>query len=292
MSKSARTLKWLRGRVSPKRDFWRVLTAALTALIVVYALRLWVIGSGLGLVSSGDIWVLRLVTFWDVWALVYLRLTWLLIMHSSAQQTRKWALDQRTPPRPHLSILRSVILRVLRTLFLISRTSSLFFIVFVCLVSMALAIRLVPAIRDLDTTGGVSVAVMVALGVISAWGVLHSSFTLHYAYLYYRSEESAGGLAFPSEQSPDQLDFAYFAFTIATSFAVSDVNVTDRTIRRAVLGHQILSFFFNTSILALVINLFTSHLSLRSTSENPVYARFGEFTCFLGSALAVRKRKG
>jgi uncharacterized membrane protein len=258
VSKSARVLVWLRGRVSPQRDIWRVLTAALIALIVVYALRLWVIGSGLGLVTFGDIWVLRLVTFWDIWALVYLGLTWLLIMRSSAQQTRQWALDQRIPPHPHPSILRSVILRVLQALFLVSRTSSLFFIVFVSLVSMALAIRLVPAIRDMDTTGGVTVAVMAALGVISAWGVLHTSYALHYAYQYYRSEESAGGLAFPSEQDPDQLDFAYFAFTIATSFAVSDVNVTDRTIRRAVLGHQILSFFFNTSILALVINLFTS----------------------------------
>ena len=249
--------EWLRGRVSPKRDFWRVLTAALVALIVVYVLRLWIIGSGLGLVGFGEIWVLRLVTFWDIWALAYLGLTWLLIMLSSAQQTRQWALEQRIPPRPHLSILRSVILRVLRTLFLISRTSSLFFIVFVSLVSMALAIRLVPAIRDLDTMGGLSVAVMAALGVISAWGILHTSYALHYAYQYYRSEESAGGLAFPSEQSPDQLDFAYFAFTIGTSFAVSDVNVTDRAIRRAVLGHQILSFFYNTSVLALVINLVT-----------------------------------
>jgi uncharacterized membrane protein len=245
-------------RVGLQRDFWRVLTAALVALVVVYALRLWVIGAGLGLEGFGDIWVLRLVTFWDVWALVYLGLTWLLIMRSSAQQTRRWALDQRTPPSAHLSLPRSVVLRVLRTLLLASRTSSLFFIVFVSVVSMALAIGLVPAIRDLDTKGGLTVAVMAALGVISAWGVLHTSFTLHYAYLYYRSEGSAGGLAFPSEQNPDQLDFAYFAFTIAVSFAASDVDVTDRTIRRTVLGHQVLSFFFNTSILALVINLFTS----------------------------------
>jgi uncharacterized membrane protein len=244
-------------RVSPQRDFWRVLTAALIALIVVYTLRLWVIGFGLGLESFEDIWVLRLVTFWNVWALVYLGLTWLLIMRSSAQQTRQWALDQRIPPHPHLSILRSAILRVLRALFLVSRTSSLFFIVFVSLVSMALAISLVPDVRDMDTTSGVTVAFMAALGVISAWGVLHTSYALHYAFQYYRSEESAGGLDFPSEQDPDQLDFSYFAFTIATSFAVSDVNVTDGTIRRAVLGHQILSFFYNTSILALVINLFT-----------------------------------
>jgi uncharacterized membrane protein len=291
VSKSARVSEWLRGRVSPQRDFWRVLTAGLVALIVVSALRLWVVGSGLGLASSGDIWVLRLVTFWDVWAFVYLGLTWSLIMRSSAQQTRQWALDQRIPPRPHLSTVRSVIVRVLQALFLVSRASSLFFIVFVSLVSMALAIGLVPNVRDLETTAGVSAAAMAALGVISAWGVLHSSFALHYAYLYYRSEESAGGLAFPSEQSPDQLDFAYFAFTIATSFAVSDVDVTDRAIRRAVLGHQILSFFYNTSILALVINLFTSHVSLGSTSENREHARFGEFTYLLGSTLAIRKRK-
>lgn len=257
MSKAARVLEWLRGRVSPRRDFWRVLTAALMALIVVYVLRLWVIGSGLGLESFGDIWILRLVTFWNVWALVYLGLTWLLIMRSSAQQTRQWALDQRMPPHPHLSILRSVILRVLRALFLVSRTSSLFFIVFVSAVSMALAIRLVPAIRDLDTTGGFSVAAMAALGVISAWGILHTSYALHYAYLYYRSEASPGGLTFPGEPSPKQRDFAYFAFTIGTSFAVSDVDVTDDAMRQAVLGHQVLSFLYNTSILATVVTIAT-----------------------------------
>jgi uncharacterized membrane protein len=241
-------------------DFGRVLTAALIALIVVYALRLWVlwvIGSGLGLVTFWDIWTLRLVTFWDGWAITYLGLTWLLIIRSSAQQTRRWALDQRIPPRPHISILRSVILRVLQVLFLVSRTSSLFFIVFVSLVSLALAINLTPIVRDLETMRGASLAFMAALGVISAWAVLHTSYALHYAYLYYRSEESTGGLAFPGEQGPDQLDFAYFAFTIGTSFAVSDVNVTDSAIRRAVLGHQILSYFYNTSILATVITIIT-----------------------------------
>jgi uncharacterized membrane protein len=104
---------------------------------------------------------------------------------------------------------------------------------------------------------GVFLAFMAAIGVISAWGMLHTSYALHYAYLYYRSEESAGGLDFPNEQSPDQLDFAYFAFTIGTSVAVSDVDVTDRAIRRAVLGHQILSFFYNITILALAIDLVT-----------------------------------
>jgi len=133
----------------------------------------------------------------------------------------------------------------------------LVFIVFVSLVSLVLAFSLAPDVRDLESTPGASLAFMAALGVISAWGVLHTSFALHYAYLYYRSEESAGGLAFPGEQSPKQLDFAYFAFTIGTSFAVSDVDVTDSGIRQAVLGHQILSFFYNTTILAIVVTIIT-----------------------------------
>jgi uncharacterized membrane protein len=238
-------------------DIGRILIAAITALIVVYALRLWVMGVDLGLETSWDIWALRLMTFWVVWAVTYLGLTWYLLIRSSAQQTRRWALDQRIPLRPHLSILRSVALRVLRVLILVSRTSSLFFIVLVSLVSLVLAISLAPEVRDLQTTRGISLAFMAALGVVSAWGVLHTSYALHYAYLYYRSETSPGGLTFPGEQSPRQSDFAYFAFTIGTSFAVSDVDVTDDAMRQAVLGHQVLSFLYNTSILATVVTIAT-----------------------------------
>lgn len=238
-------------------DIGRILIAAITALVVVYALRPWAMGLDLGLKTSWDIWALRLMTYWVVWAVTYLGLTWFLLVRSSAQQTRRWALDQRLPPRPHLSILRSVALRILRVLFLVSRTSSLFFIVLVSLVSLVLAISLAPEVRDLQTTRGISLAFMAALGVVLAWGVLHTSYALHYAYLYYRSEESPGGLTFPGEQSPKQRDFAYFAFTIGTSFAVSDVDVTDDAIRQAVLGHQILSFLYNTSILATVVTITT-----------------------------------
>jgi hypothetical protein len=240
------------------RDLGRILTAALIALIVVYVLRRpWAIGLGLGLKDPWDVWALRLMSYWLFWELTYLGLTLFLIFRSSAEQTRQWALDQRIPPRPHLSVLRSVILRVLRVLFLVSRTSSLFFVVFVSLVSLVLAISLAPEVRDLETARGISLAFMAALGVVSAWGVLHSSYALHYAYLYYRSEESPGGLDFPGEQSPKQRDFAYFAFTVGTSFAVSDVNVTDDAMRQAVLGHQILSFFYNSCILATVITMAT-----------------------------------
>ena len=54
---------------------------------------------------------------------------------------------------------------------------------------------------------------------------------------------------------PDDADFAYFAFGIGMTFQVPDVKVTCREMRRSVLFHQIISFAYNTTILALIINL-------------------------------------
>jgi hypothetical protein len=157
----------LRGEEGFLTDLGRILTAALTALIVVIALRPLAMGFGLGLATPWDVWAFRLMSYWVTWALAYLGLTWFLIIRSDAQQTRRWALAQRTPPRPHLSVLRSVILRILQVLFLATRTSSLFFIIFI---SLVLAISLGPEVRDLETMRGVSLAIMAALGVLSAWG--------------------------------------------------------------------------------------------------------------------------
>jgi uncharacterized membrane protein len=71
----------------------------------------------------------------------------------------------------------------------------------------------------------------------------------------------AGGLDFPndSEQNeysdnPDFLDFAYFAFVVGMTFQVSDVEVTSKRFRRFVLLHGLISFVYNTVIVALTIN--------------------------------------
>jgi uncharacterized membrane protein len=146
-------------------------------------------------------------------------------------------------------------LRVLQMLFLVGRTGSLFFIVLISLMGLSLAIGLLPQVRDIQTAQGLLEAVLNTLGVVTAWGVLHTSYSLYYASRYYQSEGFAGGLAFPGEQNLRLLDFAYFAFTIGTSFAVSDIEVTNSKMRRSVLGHQILAFFYNAAILSLTINL-------------------------------------
>lgn len=96
--------------------------------------------------------------------------------------------------------------------------------------------------------------------VMSSWFLTHSCYTLRYAHLYYRGDE-AGGLEFSGGQAPDDLDFAYFAFTLGMCFQTSDVYITHRLIRRNALLHSLISFFFNTAILALCLNLIFGHLA-------------------------------
>lgn len=91
--------------------------------------------------------------------------------------------------------------------------------------------------------------------VVSAWAVTHTAFTLRYAHLYYDDAGQPGGLDFPGGEEPDDFDFAYFAFTIGMCFQVSDVAVSRSAFRRWVLAHSVLSFAYNTAIVALTINL-------------------------------------
>jgi len=94
-----------------------------------------------------------------------------------------------------------------------------------------------------------------------AWLLTHTAFTLRYAHLYYRGgADDEGGIEFPGKDKPDDLDFAYFAFTIGMCFQVSDAQITDRLIRRTALLHALLSFAYNTGILALVLNVVMSQL--------------------------------
>jgi len=99
------------------------------------------------------------------------------------------------------------------------------------------------------------------VSVIVAWALTHTSYTLRYAHLYYRDdEEGEGGLAFPGDRKPDDFDFAYFAYTIGMCFQVSDVQITSSEIRGPSLVHALISFVFNTTILALTVTVISQLL--------------------------------
>jgi uncharacterized membrane protein len=93
-----------------------------------------------------------------------------------------------------------------------------------------------------------------------SWAAVHTTFALHYAHDYYRGTKP-GGLQFPSgdrHDHADYWDFVYFSFVIGMTAQVSDVGITDKTIRRTVTAHGIISFIFNTALLALMVNIAAS----------------------------------
>lgn len=97
-------------------------------------------------------------------------------------------------------------------------------------------------------------------GVTFSWILLHMLFTGKYAHLYYGNHPSqkgqiAKGLDIPGDEAPDYVDFAYFSFVIGMTFQVSDIEITSKRMRRLVLIHGLISFIFNTVIVALTINV-------------------------------------
>jgi uncharacterized membrane protein len=95
------------------------------------------------------------------------------------------------------------------------------------------------------------------LTILSSWAFTQTMFALHYAHDYYATEVRGehGGLQFPGGQAPDYGDFLYFSCIIGTSAQTADVSLTSRRMRRTGLVHCVLAFFFNTTLLALTINI-------------------------------------
>ena len=108
-----------------------------------------------------------------------------------------------------------------------------------------------------DHRGGYELALaLVTIGL--SWSAIHTTFALHYAHEYYRGKP--GGLAFPGDsgEEPDYWDFVYFSFVIGMTAQVSDVGITDKTIRRTATAHGIVSFIYNTALVALMVNIAAS----------------------------------
>jgi uncharacterized membrane protein len=96
--------------------------------------------------------------------------------------------------------------------------------------------------------------------IVLSWAAVHTTFALHYAHDYYRGAKP-GGLQFPSGDERDHADywdFVYFSFVIGMTAQVSDVGITNKTIRRTATAHGIISFVFNTALVALMVNIAAS----------------------------------
>jgi uncharacterized membrane protein len=109
--------------------------------------------------------------------------------------------------------------------------------------------------------GAVRTPIQLALATATialSWFFIHTIFALHYAHEFYGSGAKTSGLDFPGNEEPDYWDFVYFSFVIGTTAQVSDVTIVSRPIRHVVIAHSIVSFFFNASLLALMVNIAAS----------------------------------
>ncbi len=113
----------------------------------------------------------------------------------------------------------------------------------------------VPAVKNLRIG-------LVAVTLFLSWLMMHTTFTFRYAHEYYATDlappDHDAGLDFPGGTPPDYMDFLYFSLVLGMTFQVSDVQITARKMRRLALLHGLLSFLFNTVILALTVNIAAS----------------------------------
>jgi uncharacterized membrane protein len=136
-------------------------------------------------------------------------------------------------------------------------------VVVIATLASALAIGFMPmrASDPLFSADGVWLYALLGLTILCSWTLTHVMFALHYAHRYYGDGlvDPMGaideGFVFPGVERPDYLDFVYVAFVIGTTSQVSDVKVTTRPMRRLVLAHSVIAFWFYTGILAFAINI-------------------------------------
>jgi uncharacterized membrane protein len=115
---------------------------------------------------------------------------------------------------------------------------------------------------DKDTAHNPRHLALAVATIVLSWALTHTIFALHYAHEFYAEKRNPdGGLMFPGRQEPDYWDFLYFSLVIGMTSQVSDVAVTAKVIRRTVMAHGVVSFFFNATLLALMVNIAASALA-------------------------------
>jgi uncharacterized membrane protein len=176
--------------------------------------------------------VTRLLISWDIFVALYLVLVYTLVFGSGLAHIRRNAVLQ---------------------------DDGRFLILLVTAVGAFASIAAI--IFELDGTHrGTPELALATVTIALSWAAVHTTFALHYAHEFYRGAKP-GGLDFPKgheDEDPDYWDFVYFSFVIGMTAQVSDVGVTDKTIRRTATAHGIISFIFNTALLALMVNIAAS----------------------------------
>jgi uncharacterized membrane protein len=176
---------------------------------------------------------------WIAFALAIIIMDWIIILNAHPKEIRKIAKLQDS-----------------------SRALIFLFVIAAAVISLSAILFLLKATKGQEDNVVLGHVLLAMASVIVSWWLVHTLFTMRYAHLFYTSDEGQatpiGGLEFPGGKEPDYLDFVYFSFVVGMTFQVSDVEISSRHIRRLALIHGVVSFLFNTAIVALSINVVSS----------------------------------
>ncbi len=178
--------------------------------------------------------VTRTLIGWDIGVILYVTLTWTMMARSDADHMRVRAVKQDVGA---VSVL---------TLTTIAALASI----------VAIAAEL-SAAKSMEDNLKILHIAFAGITLVGSWFLVHTVFALHYAFEFYMDRQGGKpAFEFPGKtKEPDFWDFLYISFTIGASSAISDVGATNSSVRRVILAHTILSFFFNTSVLGFAINV-------------------------------------
>jgi uncharacterized membrane protein len=176
----------------------------------------------------------RVIIGWNLGACLYLLLSARMMFWSSHERMRKRALQHDD-----------------------GRIMALILVVTAAIMCLGAIVAELAVVKEVHGTLRYAHIGLAALTILSSWAFTQVMFALHYAHDFYSSEArgGTGGLDFPGGHEPDYGDFLYFACVIGTSGQTADISFTSRVMRRTGLVHCVLAFFFNTTVLALTINI-------------------------------------
>jgi uncharacterized membrane protein len=176
----------------------------------------------------------RALLAWDAGAGLYLALAWIMMLRANVERMRRRAKQQDDGAVVVLALT-----------------------VFASLASLAaIVLELMGAKGHSPHEQHLHLALSIVT-ILCSWFIVHTAFALHYAHEFYEDTPGTkqGCLTFPGNPEPSYLDFLYFAFVLGTTSQTSDVTISSSAMRRLALIHGVIAFFFNTTLLALVVNI-------------------------------------
>ena len=132
--------------------------------------------------------------------------------------------------------------------------------IFAAIASLAAIVFELSGLESRSTLGQ-SIHVLLVVGTFAiSWLLVHLSFALHYAHLFYLKKNQTGQaiLDIAGQEYPIYTDFLYFSIVVGMTSQTADIGLASSQMRRLVMTQGLIAFVFNTSLLALTINIAAS----------------------------------